>query len=281
MMLKLTFGTDPEVFLTDPEGKYVSAHDLIPGSKVSPFPVQRGALQPDGVSAEFNIDPVEDEDSFIESIETVMNQMKDHIKTLRPDLTVTYSPTAIFDEAYFESLPNSAKELGCSPDYDAYTGEPNQPPETAEPFRTGSGHMHIGWGSGFVRSDYEHFDTCCLLVQQLDAVLYVASLLWDHDEKRRTLYGKMGSFRPCSYGVEYRPLSNKYLSSKKIQRYVFNTTRMVSDLLLNQGVRLTDEDFVAEMLERILYDDYYKPSEDEIHEYLIMIENQFGIPRYE
>ena len=149
-MYQITLGTDPEVFLTDTEGRYVSAHDLVPGSKWDPHRVQSGALQPDGVAAEFNIDPVETADEFMSNIDTVMKQLESQIKSIRPDLIITMTPTATFSKEYFDSLPESAKELGCTPDYNAYTRDTNSPPSTTEPFRTGSGHIHIGWGDEFI-----------------------------------------------------------------------------------------------------------------------------------
>lgn len=278
-MYALTIGTDPEVFLRDDDGRFFSAHDLVPGSKHFPSPVSKGALQPDGVAAEFNIEPASTSDEFVENIAEVMKQLQEQIKSLRPDLLIAISPTATFDQEYFDSLPDEAKELGCTPDYNAYTGKANSSPSTSKPFRTGSGHIHVGWGEGFLRADRSHFLLCRDVVKQLDAVLYPASLLWDQDDQRRTLYGKIGAFRPCRYGVEYRPLSNAYLSSKKIQEYVFETTRRLSDLLLNQGVRVFDDSEVQDMVAMIQAD--VTPSEEKIREYLSSIESKYGVPAYE
>lgn len=114
------------------------------------------------------------------------------------------------------------------------------------------------------------------MVKQLDSVLYPASLLWDSDDKRRTLYGKIGAFRPCSYGVEYRPLSNSYLSDKKIQRYVFNTARRLADLLLNQNVNLFDDSKCEDMIGMIQQGE--TPSKDQIEEYLLYIQEKYDVP---
>lgn len=143
-MYAIKLGSDPEVFLRDTVGNFVSAHDLIPGSKHSPTRVRLGAIQPDGVAAEFNTDPADTEDEFLTNIESVMSQMSEQIKRLRPDLQIAITPTATFSREYFDSLPHVATELGCTPDFNAYTEVENTPPETSEPFRTGAGHIHVG-----------------------------------------------------------------------------------------------------------------------------------------
>lgn len=275
-MAQVLIGTDPELFLKDESGRYVSAHDLIPGSKHQPHRVERGALQPDGVAAEFNTDPAATADEFLANIDQVIEQLESTFKTLRPDLTIAITPTATFEKEYFDGLPMVATILGCTPDYNAYTGGENDPPSTTEPFRTGSGHIHVGWGRGFKPNHKEHFEKCRLMVKQLDTVLYVSSLLWDSDDKRRTLYGKIGCFRPKVYGVEYRPLSNSYLQSKEIQRSVFEITKRCSELFLNEGVALFEDTYAAEIVNKIINGKV--PSINEIDEYLRYMNDRYQTP---
>lgn len=277
-MFAFKIGTDPEVFLNNPEGKKVSAHDLIPGTKHEPHKVLKGALQPDGLSAEFNIDPAETEEEFLGNIETVLGLLKEQVNSVRPDLVVSITPTAFFDKEYFDSLPSEAKVLGCTPDMNAYTMSENDPPFTDEPFRTGAGHIHIGWGSGYQLADYDHSLLCVDVVKQLDAVLYFASLLWDRDDKRRSLYGKIGAFRIKSYGVEYRPLSNAYLCSKKTQKLTFRLSRDLSDLLMNKGVRIFDDPKAIEMVDRVQRGE--KIPDEDVNKYLSYIESTYGVLCY-
>lgn len=114
---------------------------------------------------------------------------------------------------------------------------------------------------------------CISVVKQLDSVLYPASLLWDNDDKRRSLYGKIGSFRPKSYGVEWRPLSNAFLSSKETQRYVFRTTKKLVDLLLNHDVKVFEDE---RSMSHAIHDGY-KPTESEVRDYLSYIEEKYGV----
>lgn len=274
----ILIGSDPELFLVDKSNTYVSGHDLIPGTKHKPYPVPLGAIQVDGVALEFNTRPAETEDEFLTAIETVMTRMASEYMKVRSDLTIAITPTATFDQKYFDSLPDSAKELGCTPDFNAYTGEENTPPDTTEPFRTGSGHIHVGFGEGFRAHREDHFQKCCSLVKQLDATLYPASLLWDDDQKRRTLYGKIGAFRPKSYGLEYRSISNAYLRSKDIQRFVFRMTKRVSHLFLNEGVSITDNEWSRDIVSLIR--DEQSVSQSDILSYLESIASTYDLPKY-
>lgn len=275
-MLNITLGTDPELFLKDQSGKFVSAHDLIPGSKKQPHAVPYGAIQPDGVAAEFNTAPAQTADQFIHNIDEVISAMTKQFQSLRPDLTVAITPTATFDREYFDTLPIEATMLGCTPDFNAYTGEENEPPSTDEPFRTGAGHMHVGWGRGFRVTTEGHFEPCRNLVKQLDTVLYFSSLLWDSDDKRRSLYGKIGAFRPKSYGVEYRPMSNAYLQTKEIQRSVFDITMYCSDLLLNQDIKLYEDGYAQEMVTAV--HEGVVLSSAMIKDYLQYMNEKYGTP---
>src|SRR5690606_35310738 len=70
-----SIGCDPELFLVDGKGNFRSAHDLIPGSKLQPFKVEKGFIQPDGTSAEFNIDAAVTEEEFTTNIKTVLKSL--------------------------------------------------------------------------------------------------------------------------------------------------------------------------------------------------------------
>lgn len=246
--LKLTYGVDPELFVKE-NGVFVSAHDLLPGTKQEPHLVRGGAVQVDGVAAEFNTFPVDNASEFVDVINLVRSQMMDIIRDRaegqgRKGLELVAQPTATFDKEYFDALPDEVKLLGCTPDMNAWTGEFNYPPSTEEPFRTGGGHLHISWldGKTVDPDDPSHISLCRDIVRQLDVTLFPLSEIWDTDRKRRELYGARGAFRPKFYGVEYRPLSNAYLHSDDLIRRVFNEADKAVRLLLEDGRRLWEEE---------------------------------------
>lgn len=272
--MNILIGTDPEIFVRDVEGRYVSGHDLIPGTKAQPFPVMGGAIQVDGTALEFNTNPASTAKEFKDNIASVIAELTKAFQSVRPDLVVTMTPTAVFDQAYFDTLPESAVELGCTPDYNAYTGEENVSPETSEPFRTGAGHIHLGWTKWENPHDEEHFETCRGLVRQLDTVLYPASLLWDSDDKRRTLYGKIGAFRPKSYGVEYRPMSNAYLRSEAVQEFVFETAMKATQDFFDGVIYHSDftDEVVGEIHAGIVL------SSSTIRHHMQYMSDRYGVP---
>jgi hypothetical protein len=245
--VKITVGADPEFFVKQ-DGKFRSAHGLIPGTKETPHIVKGGAVQVDGMALEFNIDPVDNADDFVKNINLVMGQMKE----MTPGYEFALVPSCRFNGNHFAAQPEEARELGCTPDYNAYTLQENPKPDNKTTMRTASGHIHIG---GFPTEDplsQEHMVRCATLVKQLDAYLGLPSLLYDKDTSRRSMYGAAGAFRPKPYGVEYRVLSNAWLLSEDRMRFVFNQTVAAVDNLI-AGKRAIDkmgEDILPSVINR-------------------------------
>lgn len=220
-----TFGADPELFVKDETGKYVTAAGLIPGTKEEPHKVPNGAVQVDGMAAEFNIDPVSNFDDFERNITSVLESLKGF---LPKGYDLVRLPSLSFTADAFMAAPEEAKILGCDPDFNAWTGQVNTPPDCAdEPLlRCAGGHIHIGWTKDADAGDFQHVMHCRDLVKQLDWYLGAWSLKVDSDSNRRRLYGKAGAYRPKPYGVEYRVLSNFWLAGREIRIELWN--RMIS-----------------------------------------------------
>lgn len=222
-------GADPELFAYHREtGQAISVHDKLPGTKWDPMVVPRGAIQVDGLAAEFNIEPVDNYPDFVKNIKHVSGIMERILSKKFPNLILRPTPVAEFFEEYLKAIPEESKQLGCEPDFNAYTGKENPRPDASVLFRTGSGHIHIGWTQDQNVNDKDHFQMCCDLTKELDFVLYNSSRWWDKDTKRRTLYGQPGAFRPKKYGVEYRVLSNAWLADVRATRFVFYATDAVT-----------------------------------------------------
>lgn len=218
-MDKILVGCDPEVFVKK-DGVFQSAHGLIRGDKKNPFPVRNGAVQVDGMALEFNINPASSEEEFIFNVEDVYAQMRSMV----PGFEVVATPVAHFTKEYIEAQPPEALELGCDPDYNGWDLRINKKPNANRPMRTASGHVHIGWTSGESINDADHFELGGELACQMDFYLGLGSLFYDDDQERRSMYGNPGCFRPKSYGVEYRTLSNKWLNDRKLMGWVYRQT---------------------------------------------------------
>jgi len=234
----LLVGADPELFVQDrTSGKFISAHGMVQGDKKNPFVVDKGAVQVDGMALEFNIDPAKSKEEFVDNLQTVMSTLKG----MCPDYDVVAVPTAEFGFEYIASQPDEAKILGCEPDYNAWTGKANPRPNAETSFRTGAGHVHIGWTEGMDIESQSHLEDCELFVKALDSTLYLLSCLWDSDKKRRQLYGALGAYRPKSYGVEYRVLSNAWLESKEKMDIVYDVITAVHSKLVGGKVAFVSD----------------------------------------
>jgi|19_taG_2_1085344.scaffolds.fasta_scaffold00770_12 hypothetical protein len=237
-------GIDPEVFLKV-QGKVVSAHGVIPGTKEKPFEVSKGAVQVDGMALEFNIIPTDNEDTFIENTQTVLTSLK---AMLPARSTLVFNPVHTFTADYMALQPPEAKELGCNPDMNAYDMVYNPIPRgDVINFRTAAGHLHIGWRDDDEAnlSDPLHIEECAMVARELDVALGAPSCLYEPftaGKQRRSLYGAAGSFRPKPYGMEYRVLSNFWLKEERAMRWVFNTSKQVMKNIMSTAcIRAKEE----------------------------------------
>ncbi len=246
--MKFTIGCDPEVFLVNREtGKPVSAHDLVPGSKKEPHKTTNGAIQPDGLAAEFNTNPVPLEDfrAFSDSIVKTLTDLRGVVPEA---FRIEPVPTVVFDEEYYSSLPDTAKELGCDPDFCAYSEDPseaNPRPDSVTGLRSGAGHIHFGWGSGIPTDHPDHIRVCRNFIKQLDVYVGLGMTVIDGDTERRKLYGRAGAYRPKSYGVEYRTPSNAWIVDERLRRFIHSlSTAAVNNMQTVSPMYETVERFI-------------------------------------
>lgn len=201
---KVLIGADPEAFVTD-GSDITHCIGLLGGTKDCPFPVNFGAVQEDNVLFEFNVDPTDDPHVFAQRIVAVMEQggmiLQNNGLFLLPNVS-----SHVYED--MSGFPEKAFEFGCTPDYNAFTGDVNpRPSATEQNLRTAGGHVHIG---------YSHLTTVTedlsrAVVNVCDYYLGLPSLLEDKDTRRRELYGKSGACRLKPYGPEYRTLSNYWI----------------------------------------------------------------------
>lgn len=222
-------GCDPELFLINQEGEFISSIDRVGGSKDFPMSIGEGcAVQEDNVAVEFNTPPCASADAFVAAIRHNLAFLTEHAATMNLNLKIV--PSAKFSNSQL-SDPR-AQEFGCDPDYNAWkNGAQNPRPRAADAsLRSAGGHIHV-------ETD---LDTLAV-VKAMDLFVGCLMIEFDTDTDRRQLYGRAGAFRKKSYGVEYRTASNAWITSDDRIRWVWNQTdkalRFVAD-----GYVLTDED---------------------------------------
>lgn len=210
MFSNFTIGCDPEFFLKQKD-KYISAIGMIGGTKEKPRLLKREgfAILEDNVSVEFNIAPCHNHEEFIEGIQYVMNGLKKNLKNFE----FSQESAVYFDDD--QLIHPQAKEFGCEPDFNAWTKQQNPRPCAADAnLRSAGGHVHVGT----VEDPIE-------VIRAMDLFLGVPSTKLDPGTLRRKLYGKAGCFRPKEYGCEYRTLSNFWIFSPEMIKWIYDQTQ--------------------------------------------------------
>jgi len=247
MVLKV--GADPELFIKDRSGILVSGFSMIRGTKVHPFPVNKGAVQVDGIALEYNIDPATTVEDFVNNNCTVMRSL---IKMIPPNLEFNIIPCVDITPDFYKSQPDEAMMLGCEPSYNAYSEDVEKVSPLSH-IRTAAGHLHLGWTDDTEANNAQHFFDCCALVKELDVFYNVLTLHYSDIElemKRKMLYGAAGSFRPKSYGVEYRALSNFWIKDEELMKKVFEIAQTVFNRMLT-GEKLLSDIYTGRELDRV------------------------------
>ena len=228
MVKPITLGADPEIFLADAAGAFISAIGKIGGTKEQPRPLleigEGFAVQEDNVALEYNIPPSPNKDAFRGNISRAMSYLSDHVGKMGLKL-INVSATSFPVEQLRDPR---ALEFGCDPDFNAWkNGKPNPRPNAKDKtLRSCGGHVHVGYA--FQSADEVH-----QFIKLMDLYLGVPSVLMDQGELRKQLYGKAGAFRYKPYGCEYRSLSNFWTFSDKTIDWVWDSTRRAADALQN------------------------------------------------
>ena len=215
---RFKLGCDPELFLVDYNGQLRASCGLIGGTKESPQPItglgEGFAIQEDNVAVEFNIPPAETMREFVDNVHRTIKVINDGINTTL-GYTIDYRSAAYFPKE--ELIAPAAKEFGCDPDFNAWTGQQNPKPKASdETLRSCGGHIHVGYDINRIAP--------AKLIKCMDLTLGVPSVVMDNGELRKQLYGKAGAHRPKSYGVEYRTLSNFWVKHPKLTEWAWMQT---------------------------------------------------------
>lgn len=229
-------GADPELFMQDAQGAFVSAIGRIGGSKTNPRPLPLGegfAVQEDNVAVEFNIPPADSRDQFVNYINRTMSFLTDEVSKLGLHF-VNVSATSDWSEA--DMAEPAAHQFGCDPDFNAWLdGKRNPRPKATDSLlRTCGGHVHVG-----IKLNSK--EQMLRGVKMMDLFQSVPACIMDHGELRKQLYGKAGAYRRKPYGFEYRSLSNFWTHSPELCGWVYDTTQQAMDALLNNKINPDDD----------------------------------------
>jgi hypothetical protein len=225
--MNFTFGTDPEFILIDKKGNPKSAIDVIRYGKKNRLEKEGNFFFYDNVLAECTVKPAHSKE---EAIENISKSLKILAELIGENYKISTICSANFPE--IEMNHPAAKEAGCDEEYCAYkmqvvSSKKNKKIFKQSNFRTAGGHIHLGTELG------KSYETCIMLIRMLDLFLGVASFFMDGKKsscKRRKLYGQAGRYRQPTYGIEYRTLSNFWLSSPFLVELVYDICSLVIKL---------------------------------------------------
>lgn len=208
--MQLTIGTDVEFFIVDKDGKIVPSQGLLGtnelGTKRNPILTMYGTLQRDNVAVEFATPVCKTCEEFIAAIRMgIINALN----YLPEGHSLLATPSVNFEKEQLEHP--EAGQFGCDPDFSAWSkGRKNKKPYSADPtLRSAGMHIHCGHSCLDTKENKIRF------IQWMD-YCFLPSIFIDHSPasiKRKELYGKVGAYRPTSYGAEYRSLSNIWAAS--------------------------------------------------------------------
>lgn len=245
--MKITFGSDPEFMLKDNEGNLRSAIGIIPGTKDNRHSLKDGhSVYYDNVLAEVSIRPADSKESAVANFKECFSRAA---AVAAPFIMV---PQASSEYPADECQHEDALKFGCDPEFCAYDAVIINPPECPLLFRSGGGHVHIGYEGGadlkkgqMTQSEWEEANFTIAydrihVARMCDLFLGIPSLILDKDPTsaaRRALYGSAGSHRPCKdYGVEYRAMSNFWLARPSLVELVYDLATIAAKAVVEDRV---------------------------------------------
>jgi hypothetical protein len=210
-------GCDPELFLSDADGKLIPAFDVLPSKKDN-------SVFWDGFQAEFTVFA----DSCLINLATrIQNQMHLLKRTCLKPVNLMAGDVVEVDKALLKKLPDERVALGCDPSINLYGSQGQIPVDPrALALRFAGGHIHFGDDS--LARDQVYASQ---VVYNLDRILGIwavgAAANYDKTKSRRKHYGLAGEFRLPSHGLEYRTLSNFWLAGPQIYYPTFELARVI------------------------------------------------------
>lgn len=242
-----TMGCDPEFFFKS-EGKVVGAEKVIPANGLIVSGASKFII--DGVQAELNPCPSSCRALLGNEIRRCFNTLKSELDKSKGKITADFSRTVEISKENLDELQEDSKKFGCAPSKSIYQEVTGIKLDKVDPSiyrtRAAGGHIHIGKDQGIIRGLNTRPPTIvsgltralttdyAKTVTMLDIICGNTSVLIDRDEgniERRKLYGKAGEFRLPNHGLEYRTLSNYWLTSYPLMSFAFGMARLAVQLI--------------------------------------------------
>lgn len=220
-----SIGADPEILVTDPDGK------VIPFGTLYTEQANTGVII-DGFAAEFT--PTYDYclAYLTDRLQNCLNTAYKYVQA-KPGAQFSVQDYILTPKKWRYTLPESQVVLGCKPSCNAYGDTVKFKDGIDTPYRTAGCHMHFGstttYGANIVKDPVaitEIIKWCDII-----AGVWSIALLPMQNPRRRKLYGRAGEYRTTYYsstnsaGIEYRTHSSYVLAHPAIWHLMFEITR--------------------------------------------------------
>ena len=243
-------GCDPEFFFKQ-NGAVVGAEKFLPKEGLESK--ERKTIAPDsapknskfiidGVQAELNPRPDVCRARLANEISECFKVLKKSLEKHGGSVTADFSRTIEISKENLMELDEKSRQFGCAPSRTVYRNKAgiklDKVDSTEYRVRAAGGHIHIGLRdseSGLRRAlTTDHRKT----VRMLDLIVGNTCVLIDRDPsniERRKLYGRAGEFRLPKHGLEYRTLSNFWLTSYPLTSFVLGMTRVAVEIIADSN----------------------------------------------
>lgn len=244
-------GSDPEIFVEHGDGSIFPAWEFLPSEEEADIVAKQWLLTPyDGGGLSQSVWAIPDNvncprktKAYWDGVQAEMapwakNCLEAHHCATREglksilDAARAKDPLAKFTLRNVVELPDDLLKSAtaahinfrCTESYNVY-GDEGEAIADARlyKYRASGGHLHLGPPRNLTAPGIEQ------AVRGFDAILGVAGVSLaagiDNPERRRT-YGRAGEFRLPAHGIEYRVLSNFWLSHPAIAHLVFDLARV-------------------------------------------------------
>jgi hypothetical protein len=246
----VTLGCDPEFFFK--KGKLIiGSEKLLPkgGLILTNSGSQKEAkCIIDGVQAELNPRASTCREILASELTSCLRKVQEHVKKEDSGIELDFSRTIKMTKKSLGELDPNNQKFGCAPSFSAYKTE-HKKITKVNPLkylsRSAGGHIHIGLNTSPTVRDILA-KTPEKIVHMLDILCGNTMVLVDRDPsnvKRRELYGRAGEYRLPEYGIEYRTLSNCWLTAYPLMSLAFGMARYAIDLMNSDDNALYYETF--------------------------------------
>jgi hypothetical protein len=229
------FGCDPEFFF-EKDGQIIGAEKILPETGLEAYE-SVGKVVIDGIQAELNPRADTCRQTLSRNIAKCFLPLQDIINDKK--IKTSFARTVKILESEMDSLSDKSKQFGCSKSQNLYAKDITTGVTDGSKYfsRSAGGHIHIGmpYNTDIYSETYRAFkESPERLVKMLDIVVGNFCVMIDRDEGnkvRRKTYGRAGEHRLPSHGLEYRTLSNFWLTNYTLTSLVLGLARLAVSIV--------------------------------------------------